>query len=180
MAETLGPDVEGLLEELRGLLDRQAIVDCVNRYARGLDRHDVELLETVYHEDALDHHGDFTGPPSEFIPWVNKLHEADWTAHLHFITNNTVEIDGDTAHCESYVFFTLERKDGKGVDLGGGRYIDRLERRNGEWRIAAREVIVDWRKLAEGATYSRAKTYTTGTWDRTDASYWRPLVVEAP
>lgn len=26
----------------------------------------------------------------------------------------------------------------------GGRYIDRLERRGGEWRIAKRQVMMDW------------------------------------
>ena len=52
--------------QLQMLLDRQAILDCVQRYARGLDRHDDELTASAYHGDALDHHGGFTGTPAQF------------------------------------------------------------------------------------------------------------------
>jgi hypothetical protein len=169
--------------ELQRLLDRQAIVDVVTRYSRGVDRHDEEILRTVYHPDALDHHGAFTGDPDEFIPWANALHEENTSGHMHFVTNHTIELDGDTAHSETYVFFTLKRKDGSGVDLGGGRYIDRLERRDGEWRIAAREVLIDWTCLAPTVVredQSLVETFASGTWDKTDASYRRPLIVTRP
>jgi hypothetical protein len=39
---------------------------------------------------------------------------------------------------------------GVGVDLlTGSRYADRFERRNGEWRIARRTLIQDWKQLVE-------------------------------
>jgi hypothetical protein len=62
--------------------------------------------------------------------------------------------------------------------MAGGRYIDRLERRNGEWRIVAREVVIEW-VCAADSTSSRfsADPYPDGTWDRSDLSYRRPLVV---
>ncbi len=176
MGETRDPEVQLLL-------DRMAIQDCVIRYSRGLDRHDDEMLATVYHPEALDHHGRFTGTREEFIPWVQGLHAQNWTCHMHFVTNHTVEIEGDTAHSETYVFFTLNRKDGSGVDLGGGRYLDRLERRDGAWRIAAREVIIDWTCLAPSPVrddQDEVDAFPTGTWDRTDLSYRRPLTVSRP
>jgi hypothetical protein len=167
--------------ELQQLLDRQAILDCVQRYARGLDRHDDELTASAYHADALDHHGGFTGTPEQFIPWANELHASEWMAHQHFIANHTVEIDGDVAHAESYVLGILRRKAGMVVDIGGGRYIDRLERRDGEWRIAARDVVVEWVCAAEGSSaLFSPEGYTPGTWDRSDVSYRRPLEVTAP
>jgi hypothetical protein len=176
-------EVQGLREELRRLeaevrelQDRQAILDCLTRYSRGLDRHDSELLASVYHRDAVDHHGDFLGSPDEFVPWVNGVHKADYVAHTHFVTNNTVELDGDTAHSEIYVQVVLRRKDGP-LDLCGGRYVDRLERRDGVWRIAAREVLVDWACTADGVVWSQIGVFPRGTWDRDDASYDRPLVV---
>jgi SnoaL-like domain len=119
------------------LLDRMAILDCINRYVRGLDRHDDELVASAYHEGALDHHGGFLGTPAEFIPWANELHAADWVSHQHHITSHTADLDGDVAHAESYCIGTFLRKDEPVVDMAGGRYIDRLERRNGEWRIVA-------------------------------------------
>ena len=174
MAETADPQV-------LFLLDRLAIQDCVTRYARGLDRHDEEVLASAYHEDAIDHHGDFTGSIDEFVAWANAGHEASYTAHTHFITNNRVEIDGDIAHSESYVLFVLKRRDGNGVDMGGGRYIDRLERRNGEWRIAVRELLVDWSCQAEtGNQLVDTTVYPSGTWDRSDPSYRRPFELTHP
>ncbi|MBK8991519.1 MAG: nuclear transport factor 2 family protein, partial [Gammaproteobacteria bacterium] len=47
------------------------------------------------------------------------------------------EIDGDVAHCESYVLVILLNNDGESARLISGRYIDRLERRE-EWKIALR------------------------------------------
>ena len=167
--------------EIRRLLDRQAIVDCLHRYSRGLDRHDEEVLASAFWEDAIDHHGDFLGPPSTFVPWANELHAADWAGHTHFLDPGTIEIDGDVAHSECYVLWVLRQKEGSLVDLGGGRYIDRFERRAGEWRIAARELLVDWSAQAEGLRFRDVGAlYPTGTWDRSDASYRRPFELEGP
>jgi hypothetical protein len=172
---------EALSPELQRLLDRQAIVDCLHRYSRGLDRHDEELLASAFWEDALDHHGDFVGRPSEFVPWANALHESEWAGHTHFLDPGTIEIDGDVAHSECYVLWVLRRKEGTELDLGGGRYVDRFERRNGEWRIAARELVVDWAGRADGAVFRDVHAeYPSGTWDRTDPSYRRPFALGEP
>jgi hypothetical protein len=182
-----GPDVHelrrevaALREQLQLVLDREAIRDCVLRYARGLDRHDEDVLASAFHEDAIDHHGDFLGTRQEFVPWANALHEEGWLAHTHFMANHRADVDGDVAHSETYVLFVLRRKDGRQIDLGGGRYIDRLERRDGEWRIAARELVVDWRAEADVSRYTRASTYPEGTWDRSDPSYRRPFELRLP
>src|SRR5215470_12069157 len=115
--------------DLQYLLDRQEILDCVYQYSRGLDRHDVEVLSDAYHPDAIDHHGGFVGYIPEFVQWGNALHEADYLAHTHNITTHNCEIDGDTAHAESYVMDTLLAPDTATVTVMGGRYVDRLERR---------------------------------------------------
>jgi hypothetical protein len=173
--EDLRETLTRLEREVRQLRDRQAIGDCLNRYSRGLDRHDDELLSSVYHGDAIDHHGPpFLGPPRDFVPWAHKLHTDDYFSHQHYVTNNTVDIDGDVAHSEIYFQAVLRRKDGL-LDLRGGRYIDRLERRDGVWRVAGREVLVDWASTTGGAVLEMP----TGTWDRTDVSYQRPLAVPA-
>src|SRR5215203_2867790 len=44
---------------------------------------------------------------------------------------------------ETYCLFCQRRRDGDIVlEFVGARYIDRLERRDGEWRIAARKELV--------------------------------------
>ena len=124
--------------QIQRLLDRAAIQDCLARYARGMDRHDEELVLSAYFEDAVDHHGQFTGSPRELAAWGADQHESVWDAHQHFLSNVTIEFDGDIAHVETYVMFVQRRRGGGVVDFGGGRYVDRFERRAGDWRIAAR------------------------------------------
>ncbi len=59
------------------------------------------------------------------------------------LLNNTLDIDGDTAHSETYYLFVARNHD-ESVWQAGGRYVDRLERRNGEWRIAMRHNAIEW------------------------------------
>lgn len=157
------------------LLDRQAILDVVNRYARAVDRHDVELMLEVYHADATDEHGVFRGPPIPFAEWANKFHFDGYFAHTHNITTHNCEIDGDTAHAESYCLYALRRREKPQVVIGCGRYIDRLEKRDGEWRIALRKLYIDWRAEADGTIFLTPNGYPEGSRDRSDPSYDRPL-----
>jgi hypothetical protein len=173
--ESATVDVAALQAQVQRLLDREAIWDCVYRYARGLDRHDREIFESAYHPDAIDHHGSFLGRRDEFVPWGLDLLASEWDTHTHFITNNRVDIEGDVAYSESYVLFAQRRRDGNVMDIGGGRYIDRLERRDGEWRISARELVLDWTGRTESVVFADVATYPTGRWDREDVSYRRPF-----
>ncbi|NYE21124.1 nuclear transport factor 2 family protein [Microbacterium immunditiarum] len=163
--------------DIQQLLDERAIEKCVMRYARGIDRHDSALIESAFHEDGIDHHGGAARRPSELSAWGNDLHATHTRGHQHFICNTTVEIDGDVAHSESYVLFVLWRRTEPIVDISGGRYVDRLERRGGRWGIVERVVTVDWTAEAkEGAdAKGTLATYARGEWDARDVSYRRPL-----
>ena len=164
-------------EELQRLLDRQSILDCIHRYCRALDRHDDELLASVFHPDAIDNHGPWVGVRDDFVRWANhEVHEG-LLAHQHHVTTHTCQLDGDVAHTETYVLFVHRRGDGHTVLIGGGRYVDRLERRDGEWRIALRRLIMDFRATADGSGFDGSDGYPLGTWDRGDASYQRPLAL---
>ena len=172
--------MDAIHPQVQELLDREAIRATIHRFARGLDRHDDAMVASAYHEGALDHHGNFTGTPAEFIAWANALHAGDWIAHHHHLTTHTVELDGDVAHAETYAIGTFLRRDEAVVDIAGGRYIDRLERRDGEWRIVAREAVIEWACAADAAASRfRFGVSRDGTWDRSDPSYRRPLVVGA-
>ncbi|WP_408899794.1 nuclear transport factor 2 family protein (plasmid) [Nocardioides sp. R1-1] len=134
---------------LRELLDRQAILDCLVRCARGVDRLDADLIRSAYHPDALDDHGMFVGDRDEFCRWAVELHTSAHIAHQHHLTNHTCRLDGDSADAETYFVFTaVNRPTSEGeaptVVTSGGRYIDRLEQRAGEWRISVRLVVREW------------------------------------
>jgi len=136
---------------LQVLLDKQEITEVLTRYCRAIDRLDEELLRSVYWPDGYDDHMSFAGPVSEFIPEAIKSCASLFTSTVHSISNILIEVDGDTARSETYFtsFNRLsERRDGRQYDrITCARYIDRLERRNGEWRIARRLVVTDWNRV---------------------------------
>lgn len=168
-----------LIAFVRTQKNRSDILDCLLRYTRGVDRHDRELMLSAYWPDAFDEHGVAEGEAADFVDWAINWHGENQTKHQHIITNHSVEIDGNDAHSETYYIFWGENREGPPT-LSFGRYIDRFECREGEWRIAHRvcvnekvghftdmEVPEQWADLL----------YKTGPnrRDRSDVSYVRPL-----
>jgi SnoaL-like domain len=173
------PDLTAQLEELRrevrGLRDRQEILDCINSYGRGLDRLDAQLIRNAYHPDAIDNHGPFVGGVDAFVPFAIEI-EGTFLATHHGITSHNCEITGDQAHTESYVLFFVRMSDGKTLGAGGGRYIDRLERRDGKWAITVRRLLMDWSyQVPYDAWLGPDWEKQAGIRDRGDPSYERPL-----
>jgi hypothetical protein len=161
--------------------DRIEILDCVANQARGHDRHDAELMTSVLHDDGVDEHGPVVNPGPEYGEWANKTHAAAFLDHLHNITTHTCEIDGDVAHCESYVIGTFRGRDDKTIALMGGRYLDRLERRDGVWKIAVRRCTIEWALTGDASLLNSGafKGFIKGTWDKSDLSYTRPLQLDS-
>lgn len=174
--------LEQLRQDVRYLMDRSAILDCIASHARGHDRHDIELLTRAYHEDGIDEHGYAINPGPEYARWANKVHAKGSLLHTHNITTHTCEIDGDVAHCESYVLVILLNNDGVSARLISGRYIDRLERRKGEWKIALRRSTVDVLLSGDASIlnmpFFHDQGYTKGLRDKRDVSYQRPLSLD--
>lgn len=99
--------IEKMQRDLQYVMDRLAIQDLIARHARGHDRHDNALITSCYWADGIDEHGNAINPGPKYADWVNADHEKASTLHLHFITTHNCEIDGDVAHCESYVLVGL-------------------------------------------------------------------------
>jgi SnoaL-like domain len=181
---SIDTDLEALQQNVRYLLDRTEILDCISKHARGCDRHDVDLITAAYHDDGVDEHGFATNPGPDYGEWANKTHAETSQVHIHNVTTHTCEIDGDTAHAESYVIVVLIGIDGKSAQFVTGRYLDRLERRDGQWRIAVRRGTVEGMFLGDArvlqSSFFKEKGYLVGTRDRHDLSYERPLTVETP
>ena len=172
-------DMEELQRDVQHLLDRAAIVDCIASHARGSDRHDAELLTSTYLDDGIDVHGATVNVGAEYAAWANEVHAATSQNHLHNITTHTCQIDGDEAHAESYVMVTLLSPDATTATVMCGRYVDRLERHDGVWRIAVRRATVELAYTADArllqSNFFVAQGYEHGTRDRSDLSYERPL-----
>jgi hypothetical protein len=164
---------------VRELQDRQAVYDCIMRYCRGIDRLDREVMLSAYHDDAIDDHGDYVGRVEGFVDWAISFHETHQRETLHHITNHSCELAGDTAHAESYYFTRCVNRQPPWFNLISGRYIDRLERRDGRWGIVARICMVDIfdeNSAPEGT--AREGVYVPARRDRSDPAYQRPLTID--
>jgi hypothetical protein len=164
---------------VREMKDRQEIYDCMMRYCRGIDRLDRDMLLSAYHPGALDDHGTFVGPIEAFADYVFALHATHQHRTQHHITNHRCEIDGDVAHTESYYIFRSLNKTPPLYTNASGRYLDRLEKRDGRWAIAARVCLVDIRNEHWAPTGTEGDTdYMPTRRDRGDSSYLRPLEID--
>lgn len=172
--------------------DHEVIHAALLRYARGVDRADLELVLSAFHDDATAHHGaGFQG--NAHAAWTKRLGpDADPMDRVgigaddpgddrlvscqHHITNHTVEIDpgGERALSEAYfiAYYVTDRGGRQYVATVGGRYVDRFERRDGEWRIAERISVHDWDRVEEiEHLFPGSQRWVQGRRDRTDASY---------
>lgn len=165
---------------VRELHDKQSIHEVICNFVRALDRQDRELMLACFHPDALDDHGMFVGSGEDFFDWTDPSHLRFFRTHQHHVTNHLCALEGDVAHCETYWLFAGMAKEDDSLATYGGRYVDRLERRKGEWRIAARKLLVEW--WGEGAVSPEMAAIYAAVGqvarDRSDCSYERPLTVD--
>ena len=129
------------------LIDKQEITEVLYRYARAVDRKDFDRVADCYFPDAIDNHGGYIGTVAGLIEDMKSRH-ATIDSSLHYVTNVLIDLDGDTADVESYCLCYLRQAPA----VAGGpqsratvkcRYVDRFERRDGQWRIADRIVVFD-------------------------------------
>jgi hypothetical protein len=166
-------------EKLEALLHRQDIVDCLTRFSRGMDRFDRELFLSAFHTDAVIAAGPFVGGPDALYDWAAALHNLGQSATHHNLLNHTLEINGDIAHSELYYLFVGRNRDETNW-MAGGRYIDRLERREQVWKIALRTNVIEWSGLVPTLPLPFADVpdlHENGSSSRSkrDPSYTRPL-----
>ena len=130
------------------LMDRSAIRELMARYAHGLDRRDFEMVRSCFMPDAFADYGASKGQGIENILKIVKV-VATFQFTMHFMGNQLVEIHGDAADVETYAMDRLRytAKDGKDYDMFGGlRYLDKMVKREGRWRIQHRVMHTDWRR----------------------------------
>jgi len=137
---------------------------------------DWDLVRSCYHPDATDDHGEYVGGIEGFIEY-GKANLPKFTSTNHCVCNQLVEVHGDTAFAEHYAiaYHRIPAQDGEPEKdwIANVRYVDRFERRNGEWRIACRRSLVDADRVEIVATTLVPRDQMRGYRDRNDASYDR-------
>lgn len=142
-------DIRNVSDFRDELADREAIRDCIYLAARGLDRCDPDLLRAAYWPDADIDLELFGGNLDQFVEKSMRSLAGNYESAMHSVSNILIRLDGSRAAVESHVYgYHCYIGDGDRRDaIITGRYLDRFERRQGEWRIAARTVIVDWFRI---------------------------------
>ena len=139
-------DTQGLASALEQLVAKDAIRDCLYRYARGIDRADEAALRSAYWPDGTDHHGPYQGSASGFVDWAMKTLPYIERG-IHQIHNILIEFRPGGAAVESY-FSAFQRQQGANGQMQQwdmkGRYLDWFVKRGDEWRILNRVVVFDW------------------------------------
>jgi len=132
--------------ELQAFLDREKIRDCLTNLARGEDRRDKALITSAYWQDSITDYGVFAGNFDEYLAWVWPGSPAI-PATQHLLGQSFIRLEGSSARVETQVI-SYHRVIMAEVDerdtVVGGRYLDVMEKRGGEWRIAKRTMLYDW------------------------------------
>jgi hypothetical protein len=132
--------------ELQDFLDKAKIRDCLTNLARGEDRRDKALIISAYWPDSITDYGVFAGNFDEYLAWVWPGSPAI-PATQHLLGQSFIQLEGSAARVEtqviSYHRVIMGEADERDTVVGG-RYLDVLEKRGGEWRIAQRTMLYDW------------------------------------
>ena len=147
--------------------DRMIIQDVIYRLARAVDRRDTAAIREAYHPDAIDSHGAFVGGPDEYARF-SEARNGTIPFSQHQITNMLIEFARPALALVETYLLSIQRYSPessgsfaqfagqeaaaevarRGIDsIGCHRYVDRFEQRNGQWRIARRTVVFEWRSL---------------------------------
>ena len=142
--------------EIQKVIDESKIRHLLDCYPRALDRQDHALLASLFHPDAVDDHGVYNGPAEGFVAFMRNGSKdgVHWTHH-----NGTqiIEIKGDVAQCETYTIALCRMGPvgSEGYDKQiflRVRYLDRVEKRDGVWKIAHRRAVYSPCHIMESAT----------------------------
>lgn len=149
------------------IVSRLQIQDLMFRWCRAVDRLDRQGMLDIFWPGAIDSHGPYIGPAEGLVEWILVRHRPIATSS-HFIGNMLIEFaSDDVALVETYVRtiqqYPKEAKQQLAQLTGGAagdestpmdmftssRYLDRMERREGEWRVAHRDLIQDWKQIVD-------------------------------
>lgn len=122
------------------LIAHDQIGNALAQHSRGVDRADAGLIASAYHAGATVDYGFFLGEAATLATMLAEA-MAGAPPTLHRTAPPMIRLDGDRAVSEAYVIAYAQEP---GVQrLIFGRYLDRLERREGEWRIVHRHYVMD-------------------------------------
>lgn len=128
-------------DALRDLLERDAITRLMARYADRIDANDPVGAAACFAPDGIGvYWGDYRGREAIAERLTGIL--AGFHATSHHLTNVQIELTGEsTARAQSYVYAFHRLKGTMEQMHYWGRWVDEVEKGEGEWLFARREVV---------------------------------------
>lgn len=117
--------------------DRDEIVDLTIRYATAIDSQQYSLLTTVFTDDAHVDYGEvgqWTGGAA--VATFMEAAHAVATHTMHRMSNQAIDVNGDTATVRTYVDALILFEGGGANPIG--YYDDHVARTDEGWRITRR------------------------------------------
>jgi hypothetical protein len=158
---------------LQELIDHHEIRKVIDAYATGCDRVDAERMASPFHSASWVDHGAEHCSGREFVAHtMERAAACEMVSHLQ--GQAQIEVTGDKAGAETYFVATVKpRTDGAHLlNFIGGRYVDWLEKEDGQWKIKKRVCVKDWSytHLVEQDVLSE-RPWVLGEQSGADASY---------
>ncbi len=158
-----------------GVLDRLALRELSETYARCADRRDGEGLAALFEPDGVLRvvprgaeapSGELSGRV-DIAAAIERLDR--YAATLHVVANHYASVEGDAATAEVYCLahHLVDGADGQTDHVMLIRYFDRYRRTADGWRFVARELQVDW-------TEQRVVTSSPSSQRPTSIEEWLP------
>lgn len=123
--------------------DKVAIQEIMHRYALMVDRHEWQLMDSIFApQGTVDYSstGGKSGGYKETLAWLERA-LAPWPLNLHFISNAIIEINGDEASSTCAFQAPMGRLETDGTQTmmtNIGYYHDTWLRCADNWRIQHR------------------------------------------
>lgn len=159
---------------IEDLLAQAEIRNLHLQYCRAADRMDQALFRACFHDDATFAFPVYTGPIEGFLTMAWATLNA-FVATRHVVGNQFVEVHGDRAFAEHYTVAThrmAASESGPARDfIAQVRYLDRVERRDGAWRIAHRMLLTDLSRTDAISDLAPPPRDPDGSRDASDPSY---------
>lgn len=148
-----------LLRRIDEIESRNAIAELAFNYCHGFDKRDFERFLSIWWDDCVWN----IGPPFGRFEGHDGIREAvlnvlwpAWDQSQHVTSNLVISFDdGNNARSLCDVDCTGLLSDKPEATFVGASYADRLQRRDGVWKIAEREVTIHYFNSFAGTQLSR-------------------------
>jgi 3-phenylpropionate/cinnamic acid dioxygenase small subunit len=141
----------------KDLSNRRLIEELVYRWAGARDSDDWDVLQSCFHDDAHIHISWISSSAEVFVGRSRAMAAARRPgAHMkHLMSGPWIETHGERGFCRSNALLLIrDCVDGAWFDIESHiRFFDRVEQRNGVWRLVDRTGVYDKDRLdaVEGA-----------------------------